>query len=751
MKTYETTAPDGKQYSIDTPDDVTEEQALARIKEAHSKSQPQNRKEPGMLESLKLGNYMDAATKAGNAYLQSGKDIGLGAIKGASRIGNTLVAGRDKLLGNESGYDDRATQIDQVLSDLGADKNSWNYAGGDLASQIAGTAAIGGVLGAGAKAAGATRVGEALSSGGGAFEAPLGAARDWATRIGAGGIVGGASAGLVNPNIHDVGIGSLLGGAFAPLAGAVSSAYKRIAGSSTGKAADFANLAAGSERDAAIAALESATPGITATQALADTNAAVLSSAGRHAQNRFRANQGSAIDKAQVALAEERLGNIAKTPAEYAAAKQEMYDVTNPMREEVERKIAEGNTIPVLQRQAGQMDDLSAAYDREAAGQVDRARRFNAAGEAIDPRLNPNGINGIPDTLVANNNVPGMPNVGTRNTYGPDLTRLANQEVAASADRSLAAGQMRDTSAARANTLRENAQDILDIGLKPLDSRNVAREIDSVLTSEGSRVSSEAKQVMGEISNKLKESKQFGQGADSFKDLYQIRKEEINKAIEGLLKTPGSSISGNTAKLARDIRNQIDASIEKSIGNTGEWKSYLAEYGKRSGELTEMQLGKKLLQAYKSPLDASRESSFGNAVRAAENQYNKRGSGMMIDTISPANRVVLQDIENEFARNLAAKKNADVGSNQLARMIGENSTPIHIPGGAIVPKATALNAISAVLSGRANKNMLTELARLAENPAELASAMREFPARDRAAAAKLMGLRYGMNVAEPNK
>jgi hypothetical protein len=150
-------------------------------------------------------------------------------VRGAADIGATLLSPIDaaaRAAGVQNdfiGRSDRREEVDQAMKALGADPASIAYAGGKLASNIAGTAGVGGVLAKGAGAIPviaqyAPKLSAALESGGFSLgNAPpatgaVGSAANAATRVGAGATVGGASAGLVNP--EDASTGAVVGGAF---------------------------------------------------------------------------------------------------------------------------------------------------------------------------------------------------------------------------------------------------------------------------------------------------------------------------------------------------------------------------------------------------------------------------------------------------------------------------------------------------------------------------------------------------------
>jgi hypothetical protein len=134
--------PDGRIGRFEVPEGTTPEQAQALI--AQSLPQPAPEK-PGML-----------------------RNIGMGALKGASDIGSTLLRPVDAAL-NAAGLTqttnaDRRAGLRSFFRE-NADTDSLAFKGAELAADIAGTAGVGGVL-AKPVAAIAPRLAAALSSGG---------------------------------------------------------------------------------------------------------------------------------------------------------------------------------------------------------------------------------------------------------------------------------------------------------------------------------------------------------------------------------------------------------------------------------------------------------------------------------------------------------------------------------------------------------------------------------------------------------
>lgn len=163
-----------------------------------------------------------------------------GGVRGAGSVGATVVdAARSKLAAPTLdavpqnmrpqvttglaempvGRDLRAS-MDAGMRALGFDPDSIAYGTGKLGAEIAGTLGVGGVVGKGLQAAGATRLGTAVASGGFRTGAPVATtlaskAADLGVRTAGGAISGGATAAAVDP--EQAGAGAAVG-AVAPTA-----------------------------------------------------------------------------------------------------------------------------------------------------------------------------------------------------------------------------------------------------------------------------------------------------------------------------------------------------------------------------------------------------------------------------------------------------------------------------------------------------------------------------------------------------
>jgi len=196
MKTFEVDV-GGKTYEVDAPDANT---AWQWANQTHKQSVKP-------LTQVDQSGPQDMPMFSAEGTLDQVKNMGMGALKGASRIGNTIVG---TAMGDRK---DREKSIDQFFGE-NADPSSVAFKTADIGTQIAGTAGAPSLLAKGAAAIPAlAKFAPAIQSGG--FN--LGNAATNSTlanalmRGGAGAVGGGVQAGLINPD--DAKAGALIGGA----------------------------------------------------------------------------------------------------------------------------------------------------------------------------------------------------------------------------------------------------------------------------------------------------------------------------------------------------------------------------------------------------------------------------------------------------------------------------------------------------------------------------------------------------------
>lgn len=162
------------------------------------------------------------------------KNAATGAVRGAARIGTTLLRPLDATGITGTTNQERVAALD-AFSRENANPDSLAFKGADIGTQIAGTGGVGGLFAKGAQAVGAApKVVSALQSGGFSLGGPAattlpGMVGNAALRTGAGAVTGGAMAGLVDPSQAQT--GAMIGAALPGLAKAAGMAGSAFSGS----------------------------------------------------------------------------------------------------------------------------------------------------------------------------------------------------------------------------------------------------------------------------------------------------------------------------------------------------------------------------------------------------------------------------------------------------------------------------------------------------------------------------------------
>jgi hypothetical protein len=204
MAIYKVQAPDGSIMQIEGPDGATDAQ-IAQAAAAGYKQKPDK--------------------SFARSALETARDLGAGALRGAGSIGATLLAPKDiisdaldgKGLSLQSNRQRRA-DMDAALGSMGANTDSLAYGGGKLVGEIAGTAGAGGALGnllarSTSIATKAPALLDAIRTSGMSVNGLKGGT-GVATRAAGGAVTGGTSAALISP--EDAAVGAIIGGVAGP-------------------------------------------------------------------------------------------------------------------------------------------------------------------------------------------------------------------------------------------------------------------------------------------------------------------------------------------------------------------------------------------------------------------------------------------------------------------------------------------------------------------------------------------------------
>lgn len=179
---------------------------------------------------LEGGKWVPETPAEPTSLAQDAGNLLAGVARGAGSIGATLLSPLDAAARalnegqpwNVGGYDilgqDRRKGMEEGLTSMGANPESGLYQLGKFGTEVAGTAGVGGALGAGASRFGLQQLAAALETGGLA-------GGSLANRVAGGAISGGAAGGLIDPTLEGAGLGAGLGGALGGLASAGSRVF----------------------------------------------------------------------------------------------------------------------------------------------------------------------------------------------------------------------------------------------------------------------------------------------------------------------------------------------------------------------------------------------------------------------------------------------------------------------------------------------------------------------------------------------
>ena len=134
-------------------------------------------------------------------------------------------------------------------------------------------------------------------------------------------------------------------------------------------------------------------------------------------------------------------------------------------------------------------------------------------------------------------------------------------------------------------------------GMRPLDIGNLTDYLDTVATTPGPRADQLQRNLMTELSGRIRRLAELNGGIIDAEDLYQIRKTGINDVIDELL--GGRDPIANrqrAAGLVSAAKEHIDAAIERAGGR--EWRQYLDTYTRGSHALDQHEFADFLRQQY---------------------------------------------------------------------------------------------------------------------------------------------------------
>lgn len=700
-------------------------------------------RQPSMADAY--ASMTRAARAQGEVGPQVLKDVVLGAVKGASQIGATLLAPIDYAARKAQergvtlpiGRPDRRQEVTNALIDMGADPNSPFFAGGQLASEIAGTAGTGPLLAGGARVLGAApRVVSALETAGFGRNVPM------AARPVAGAVTGGAAAGLINPDEAET--GALFGAGLTalPIIGKGLAAGLNYLDPNQ-RALGLIKQALGGDVNllAMIRAANQAQPNALASQAAAalpeeaalKTYQALL----RMAERTQPLQEASAFRAAQKQSDLSQLDAMrgGATSAEAAEARRRananLNRVTTPMREqELAAAGIAGEKLPGLfQRQA--------QFSEGAAQKVADVRRFTAAGERAGARA--------ADTVT----VTGMPRVPGRYTYMGELAETAEREATRAAEGSLLFGQARDDIARQIESIKQ-------AGLKPLTPNPIISEINVRLKDPEISTNPNASRALEKVGQMLKNFADE-HGIIVPDALYAIRKNGVSAIVEDLMPNATEKARAKfAAKIVGELNPIIDRAIEEA-GGTG-WKAYLKTHAEGMKQIERMELIDRARDLYEKNPAAFIRLVDGNDTKTLRKIFGPGAENTDIKKVLGDDYFNLAEMAERLkteAKITRAVTGPDSGVAALNKIIAEQKTQYRIPN-LLSAKVALTNEVLTGLQGEVTAKTMRLLETASRSGADMNRLLNSMPAQDRNAVVKALSssaIAKGVvpaTVSEPN-
>ena len=205
-------------------------------------------------------------------------------------------------------------------------------------------------------------------------------------------------------------------------------------------------------------------------------------------------------------------------------------------------------------------------------------------------------------------------------------------------------------------------------------SENVISNIDAQLSEKGVRASDVVQKTLGGIKDKIAALTNEN-GVIDANDLYTVRK-EVGNSIATFSKETSNWDKRLTSSLERKIQGAIDDAIEKAGGRG--WKQYLSEYSKG-----------------------------------------------------------IQDISSRDVATKTARKMEVAGASKAREIAGADEVPISIPNVLSRP-VMIINAVLRRAQGVGSEKTTAEIARLMQNPREMAAVMKAATPSERAELMKVL-------------
>jgi hypothetical protein len=546
-------------------------------------------------------------------------------------------------------------------------------------------------------------------------------AADIGARVVGGGVTGGATAALTNPD--EIGAGAGAGAGLAVVAPPVVKALAKSAGflkdAFTGQlaavgAGKIARDVAGDRIGAIRAALTASPADITAAQAASGIQNNAFQALGAMTS---KTDQVSALLKRQAAddLAQlQRMaegGNETEARAAYEASIKRLNQLTADMRNvELQAANQAAQTVNQLapklqQREASMVNALRGGMPMGAVSQSqEAARRIGPLETQI----------GTPAVSQAGAARPGQATISPATEAAQQAATAAKGKPGflSAGDRSQEWKQTSDTFAAIANQRRAEAGfierqigSLESYGLRPLDAGGITAAIDAKLSTPGLRASSNMTKVLQAVKDDIANLTEKGGGVIDAHDLYTLRKEGINERIMQILGQTDPKISAKvTRKTLEEVRPLIDDAIEKA-GGTG-WRDYLKTYSQGMQAIDQKAMASQAAKLFENSPQEYMRLVRGNNPDAVEAIFGPGSYDIFKEMGSKM--PTLEKLASNIQRTGEMKEAATAGTEKLGEIIGQDSFRLRFPS--LLNRATtAANLTLDILEKRLDKKIFAEL------------------------------------------
>ena len=678
------------------------------------------------------------------AFAEGVGNVVAGGVKGASNIGSTLLRPFETGAENK----ERRKTIEQALESLGASPSGLPFKGGELAAETAGTMGAPGAL----RRLGITGLSRFAPA---AIPAVTRALSNipprllqYGQEIVGGATEGGIQAGLVDPSQAKTGaeiggsiraalpvatgIGRMLGAQGNSLAGQIGQAGDAFMDWLGGRsrAGTILREAAGNQRPAVEAALRQS-PGVPSAEAAANVLSPEFQALGqvaRQAEPRRYSARDLATRDRHLGILQRLAGGGTQTETREMRdfARQQLNDLTSPMREEV---LDRANVMGTVGREYQRRIDQARQTSTEA---VDRVRRMMGAQQSTTRYGTPQ--TNVRPNMVEERSTQDMlpePSLHISNQYMSELRSAADRYAREAADQSLAAG-------GQARGYERRLQELRDMGLQELNVGQVIGNIMQRANSPGIRANPVYVETLTDVSESLLRGMQANGGVIHPQDLYELRKSGINQIINRVLSKYGmnpDTESKVVAQLLGDIKPQIDRAISQASGSQG-WVNYLNRYSQGARAIDQRAMASQLLDLYQTNPGQFLSVVEGNEPKIVEKLFGP-GHYSLQEMMTPQQLREVRSIANDlrrtqYMRNQAMGRTTEFGGIEsgmpaLQTIIERNRPAVTRLMGLFGPKGKGIEAMVDMVRNQISDQTRQDLLAAAANSTTALELMQRMP------------------------